>query len=607
MTIGLGQAPALAERRPDLAGQAGSVAAEHGECTGPANLEVDARGELPRKLTGLDKDALTMILETLQEFAARRFPDHRLLELDGNDEAPVEDLRAMCSRELGIHLIFLPEVYGGMGGGSFDVYRVSERLGAIDLGIATGVCVGSMPGDVIFRGGTALQRQEWLPRIAETGLLMAYATTEPEAGSDLGALQTTAVPMLEDGNVVGYRITGKKQWISNGGIADAYAILAMAPGGPTWFLVDAGTPGFEHGKPEDKQGLRTSNTAALFLQDVHVDSDRRVGAVEGQGLLVAQTVFGYSRLMVAALALGAGWAALDRAIAYASTRIQGGGPLSQKQGYTHKLLVPHVVRLEAARSYIEESAERIDAGEGSLNTEGAIAKYMATEAGFAAADASIQALGGYGYTREYMVEKIARDVRVTRIFEGTSEMMETTIARDRWQQHLKTQGRHFHDEARRMEALHVAHDDVGAVIAALAFHALAEVVERARTLRLTRQQHVLLRLGELIACVECAGSLSRRAARAADGELHPKADMRFTPEVLAVMARIFAREAAFKVTGDGLRWVLAASPLESDDGADLEAACRLPLVLAAQRGLMTDMDQAADALYGRGASKAGGE
>ena len=185
-----------------------------------------------------------MILEALRDFAARRLPDHRLLDLDRRDEAPVEDLRAMCGQELGIHLLFLPEEYGGMGGGSFDVYRVAERLGGIDVGIATGVCVGSMLGDVVSRGGTARQRQEWLPRIAARGLLMAYAATEPQAGSDLGALQTRAVPVLEEGAVVGYRITGQKQWISNGGIADACAVLANAPGGPTWFQPpDGGSPG----------------------------------------------------------------------------------------------------------------------------------------------------------------------------------------------------------------------------------------------------------------------------------------------------------------------------------------------------------------------------
>jgi alkylation response protein AidB-like acyl-CoA dehydrogenase len=547
----------------------------------------------------LDPDTLTMILAALREFAADRFPDQRLLELDQKDEAPVQDLRAMCSEDLGIHLLFLPEEYGGMGGGSFDVYRVSEQLARIDVGIATGVSVGSLGSDVISRGGTAQQKKEWLTRIANEGLLFAYGATEPEAGSDLGALATTAVPVVEDGHVVGYRITGRKQWISNGGIADAYSILANAPGGPTWFVVDAGTPGFEHGRPEDKQGLRTSNTAALFLEDVFVDVDRRVGDAEGQGLLVAQTVFGYSRLMVAALGLGAGWAALERAIPYSATRIQAGGPLSEKQGYTHKLIVPHVVHLEAARSFIEESAERIDAGEGSLNTEGAIAKFMATEAGHAAADASIQALGGYGYTRDYMVEKITRDVRITRIFEGTSEIMEMTIARDRWQEHLKSHGRHYQDEAARMEGLHASNPEVGADVAALGFRSLAEVLERARVERLTRSQHVLFRLGELVAYAECAGSLCRRAARAAEGGLHPKADARFGALALAAVARIFAREAALKVAHDGLRWIVGAAGEAGTDPEALERALGEPAIHAAQRGLLADMDLVADVLYGR--------
>ena len=185
-------------------------------------------------------------------------------------------------------------------------------------------------------------------------------------------------------------------------------------------------------------------------------------ASKAEGLNQAQAVFGYTRLMVAAFGLGAGWAALDRAIPYSTKRIQAGAPLSQKQGYTHKLIVPHVARLEAARAYIEETAERIDAGtEGSLNTEGAIAKYMATEAGNLAADASIQALGGYGYTHEYMVEKIRRDVRITTIYEGTSEIMEMTISRDRWQSHLKTRGQHYHERAREFEALHARHPERG--------------------------------------------------------------------------------------------------------------------------------------------------
>ncbi|HEX9596244.1 MAG TPA: acyl-CoA dehydrogenase family protein, partial [Anaerolineales bacterium] len=353
------------------------------------------------------------------------------------------------------------------------------------------------------------------------------------------------------------------------------------------------------GRPEDKHGIRASNTAALNLDDVYVDADRLIGGIEGQGLLQAQLVFGYTRLMVAAFGLGGGWAALNRAIPYSKERIQAGGPLSEKQGYTHKLIIPNVVWLEASRAFIEETAERIDGEDGNLNTEGAIAKYMATEAGNAAADASIQALGGYGYTKEYMVEKIKRDVRITTIYEGTSEIMEMTICRDRWQLHLKTRGQHYHDEARKCAALHATHPAVGANIAALAFHALAEVMERCRTHRLTRNQHVLFRLGELIAYAECAGSLAKRAARAASGKLNEKADMRFDATALAAISRVFARESAMKVAEEGLRWLCAADGISDQDVAQFEAALGLSAIHKAQAGLLTDMDLVADFVYER--------
>jgi alkylation response protein AidB-like acyl-CoA dehydrogenase len=224
---------------------------------------------------------------------------------------------------------------------------------------------------------------------------------------------------------------------------------------------------------------------------------------------------------------------------------------------------------------------------------------MATEAGYAAADASMQALGGYGYAREYFVEKIARDVRITRIFEGTSEIMEMTIARDRWQEHLKSHGSHYHDEATRAEAVHVAHPDVGAGVAALALNVLAEVLERARASHLTRSQHILFRLGELIANAECAASLSRRAAVAAEGRLHPKANNRFAPDVLAAIARIFARNAALKVAEGGIQWLSAAEEPAERRSDDLERALRLGDAHASQAGLLTDMDLVAGALFAR--------
>ena len=548
--------------------------------------------------SGLDTETLDMILAAIQEFADRLLPTELMLRLDRDDECPVDLVRKMCGADLGIHLLFVPEEYGGMGAGSLDVCRVCERMAAIDLGLATSVLATALGSDPIAVGATADQKKLWLTRMAEDGLLFAYGATEPDAGSDLGALKTTATRVEQQGQVVGYRISGRKQWISNGGIADAYCVLADAPGGPSWFVLERGATGFTHAKPEDKHGIRLSNTAALFLDDVPVEVGALVGGVEGQGLLQAQQVFGHTRLMVAAFGLGAGWAALDRAIAYSRDRIQAGGPLSGKQGYTHKLIVPHAVRLEAGRAYIERTAGRIDAGEEDLNTEGAIAKYLATEAGNAAAEAAIQAHGGYGYTREYLVEKIKRDVRITMIYEGTSEIMEMTISRDRWQRHLKTHGRYYHDRADDLVALSRDHPQVGAATAALAQHSLASVLEGCRTGRLTRHQHLLLRLGELIAYAESADALCRRAASAADGTLDPKADKRFDATGLAVLARVFARDAALRVATEGLRLVHGTA----NDGMPVlerEEALWVHQIAAAQAGATADMDAAADVIYGR--------
>jgi alkylation response protein AidB-like acyl-CoA dehydrogenase len=546
---------------------------------------------------GLERDTLDLMLSSLDDFIAATLPDSRILELDRDDVCPEETVRAMCGDDLGVHLVFLPEEYGGLGGGAFDSYRVCERLARIDIGVATSVFATFLGSDPILVGATPQQRKEWLGRIAEDGILFAYGATEPEAGSDLGALTTTAVPVHTDGRLTGYRLTGRKQWISNGSIADVCTVLAVAPGGPSWFVVEKGTPGFTTAPPEDKHGIRLSNTAALFLDDVVVPAENLVGRVEGRGLIQAQQVFGYTRVMVAAFGLGGGWAALDRAVRYSTNRVQGGARLADKQGYTHKLIVPHVVQLEAARAFLEETASRIDDGggtDGALNTEGAIAKYLATEAGNAAAEAAIQAHGGYGYTRPYLVEKIKRDVRITTIYEGTSEILEMTIARDRWQQHLKTAGSYYRDAARTLAALP---ESSGGPTAGLALGCLAAVLDACRAGRLTRSQHVLLRLGELMAYAESAGALARRAVAAAAGALPDKTDRRFAADALAAISRVFARDAALKVAEDGLRLVTGSQPA----GSPAALATTLPLaeVRSAQAGLLADMDYVADALYAR--------
>jgi alkylation response protein AidB-like acyl-CoA dehydrogenase len=554
-----------------------------------------AAGPDVTRTEGLDLGTLNLMLEALGDFVADQLPESRMLELDHEDVCPEDTVRAMCGDALGVQLVFIPEEYGGMGGSAFDTYRLCERLARMDIGLGTSVFATFLGSDPILMGGTEEQRKQWLGRIAEEGILFAYAATEPEAGSDLAAMSTVAVPA--DG---GYSITGRKQWISNGSIADACTVLAMAPDGPSWFIVERDAEGFSSATPEDKHGIRLSNTAALYLDDVVVPAANLVGGVEGRGLVQAQQVFGYTRLMVAAFGLGGGWEAMDRAIRYSTQRIQGGAPLSEKQGYTHKLIVPHVVRLEAARAFVEETAQRIDAGEGeggALNTEGAIAKYLATEAGVAAADAAIQAHGGYGYTRPYIVEKIRRDVRITTIYEGTSEIMEMTIARDRWQQHLKTRGDYYLALGRELGAIHGSHPTVGADAAALSMECLAAVLEACRVGRLTRNQHVLLRLGELIAYAESAAALVRRAVAAAQGRLPEKGDRRFDADGLAAVSRVFAREAAIRVAEEGGRWV--AGSAEPAAVNDLAGSIPLERVRAVQAGLVRDMDAVADVLYDR--------
>src|SRR5690606_28521921 len=179
---------------------------------------------------GLDSETRDMILDTLRKYAERKLTTDYLLELDHEDRFPEEVLKELNDpMQLGLHLLFIPEEFNGLGGGASDIYRVSELMASIDLGVATGVLATFLGSDPIRVGGTPDQRAYWLGRIADDALLMAYGATEPQAGSDLAAMSTKAVPVQENGSVSGYKISGRKQWISNGGVADLYTILALAP------------------------------------------------------------------------------------------------------------------------------------------------------------------------------------------------------------------------------------------------------------------------------------------------------------------------------------------------------------------------------------------
>ena len=169
------------------------------------------------------------ILDTLRKYAERKLTTEYLLKLDHEDRFPEEVLQELNDpSQLGLHLLFIPEELGGLGGGAYDIYRVSELMASIDLGVATGVLATFLGSDPIRVGGTPEQKAHWMGRVAEEALLMAYGATEPQAGSDLASLSTKAVPVQENGSITGYHITGRKQWISNGAVADLYTILALS-------------------------------------------------------------------------------------------------------------------------------------------------------------------------------------------------------------------------------------------------------------------------------------------------------------------------------------------------------------------------------------------
>ena len=489
-------------------------------------------------LHGLDAESRQMVLDVVAKIKARLLTRENVLEFDRKEIFPEELIRTLLGPDIGLQLLFIPETYGGMSGGARDCCALTREMAGVCLGVATAFFAIQLGADPLFVGGTDAQKEKWLGAIAEGRSLVAYAVTEPGAGSNLAALKTKADPIYDDSGVVtGYRINGSKQFISTGGYADFITLLAVTPEGPSFFVVEKGTPGFVQGKGEEKHGIRASNTSPLTFTDVFVPVENLVGGVPGQGLKQANSVFGYTRLMVAAMALGAGEAALSIAVPYAKDRIQFGSPLSEKQGYTHKLIVPHIVRFEAASSYLDEVALRIDAGEMDLQVEGAIAKLFASETANRAADDAMQALGGYGYITEFGVEKIKRDVKITCIYEGTSEILQNIISMFRWKKTWKTKGAFYRSIAEEMGALHQKSDQAGCLYYGLAAEALNRTILLAHENRLTRSQHVMFCLADMMTHVEVGASLARKAAAFGSSS---------DPRIQKVQAasRIFAAEVA---------------------------------------------------------------
>jgi alkylation response protein AidB-like acyl-CoA dehydrogenase len=525
-------------------------------------------------LARLEAADLDLIIATLKDFTDRQSPLARRMQWDVTDTCPVDVVRAMLSPDVGLHLAFLPTEYGGMGGGAHDIYRLSCEFARIDLGLATSMLAVALGTDPIRVGCTEAQRRRWLPRIAGGGLIVAYAVTEPEAGSNVQNIQTQARRITDaDGRVTHYQISGVKQFISNGSIADLYTVLAKAPDGPTFFIVERGTPGLTAGKHEVKHGIRLSDTSQVLFQDVVVPADQLVGGKEGEGLKQANEVFGFTRLMVAGFGLGAGLAALDKAIAYSKQRRQMGTLLCEKQGFTHKLLVPNSVRLAAARAYIEYVADLLDSGNTDRQIEGAIAKLFATEVGNVAADDAVQALGGYGYCVDFEVEKIRRDVRILRIYEGTSEILQNIVGLFRVRESVHSKGLYYGTMAAGVETL----TDTGGPAAAKAARFLSIATDLLFHERLMRQQYALFECATSIAEVEVAVAFVQAAARSRDA-------------LSRAQARVFASDVALSATTRLLKLFGASGVLRPAAFEELRATADLPGVFDLQSGRLADLD-----------------
>ena len=529
--------------------------------------------------TGLDLETRMMVLETIREYGVKNFPHSKLIELDKENHFPTKEMSDLYDPDqVACNLIMIPTKYGGLGGNSYDIYRACEELSKIDLGVCTSVFATFLGMDPIMMGGTEEQKTKWITKIAQDRCYVAYGATEAAAGSDLLHLKTKAERVMEGDKVVGYKITGGKMWITNAGVAGVFTILARAPKGVSWFIVEKGAKGLTVDKHEDKHGIRLSDTCPVNLQDVYVPIENLVGGVEGKGLRQAQAVFGYTRLMVAAMALGTGWKAIEHAVRYSQQRKVGGQPLCTKQGMTHKLIVPFAARLEAARAFVEEVARRIDGGEEGLQTEGAIAKMLASDTADTACNNAIQAYGGNGYVREFPVEKLKRDIKITCIYEGTSEILQLTTFRERWQANINAEGKYYDKLAEELDALHAKGPSVGADAAAVALRSLSQVLKACYDQKLTANQMAHTKLGELMTYAETAGAFCRAAAKAEKPEA-----VIFSHEAWRKMSRIHAAHSAGYVSSEGLALV-----------AGLGDASMLALdfkkVAAVQKGAYAEMD-----------------
>jgi len=372
----------------------------------------------------LDPESFDLLLTTVRRFVAERLRplEARVAEAD---EVPPELVAEM--REMGLFGLSIPEEFGGLGLTMGEEARVALELGrtspAFRSVFGTNVGIGSQG---LVMAGSDAQKREWLPRIASGEVITSFALTEPGAGSDSASVQTRAV---RDGDA--YRLTGTKRFITNADKASLFTVMARTgePGarGVSAFLVPADTPGLSVGKPERKMGQQGAHVCDVTFDEAPVPAGNRLGE-EGEGFRIAMRVLDRGRLHIAAVCVGVAERLIADTVAYAADRKQFGKPIADFQ-LIQAMIADSKTEAMAARALVLESASLMDEGK-PITLEAAAAKYFASEMVGRVADRAVQIFGGAGYVADYGIERLYRDVRLFRIYEGTSQIQQLVIARE---------------------------------------------------------------------------------------------------------------------------------------------------------------------------------
>jgi len=359
---------------------------------------------------------------------ARKIAEERVLpvraELDEKEEFPWAIIKDLADADM--FRVFIPQEYEGLGGGCLELCLVVEELSRACGGVAATYAVNALGSYTLMEYGTEEQKKKYLPDIAAGKKLTAFAISEPTAGSDASAIKMTAEKVAG-----GYRLNGTKQFITNAGEAELYTLIvltdpARGARGASAILVEKGTPGFTFGKKEKKMGIRASATGELIFRNCLVPEENLIGK-EGMGFIQAMRLFDRSRPGIGAQAVGIAQGALEVAVDYAQQRIQFGQPIISLP-VVQDMLAEMAIQVEAARALVYAAARTVDSGARKITEASAMAKVFASDVAMKVTTDAVQICGGTGYMKDYPVEKMMRDAKITQIYEGANQILRNAIA-----------------------------------------------------------------------------------------------------------------------------------------------------------------------------------